>query len=110
MKFLCLVNFPENHFLIPFCPQLNANFWIMAAPGVTLTPAQLASFKYQQEHITEDRRGVLIGACSALWALALVALCLRFYAKKILRSKYEHDDGLIILGFVWCADCARDIS
>ena len=72
-----------------------------APPPAVLTPTQLASFQYQQEHITDDCRPLLIGACAGLWAVVALAVCLRFYAKRIVRSKYQHEDGMILIGLVW---------
>jgi hypothetical protein len=62
--------------------------------------AQMASFQYQQQHIGDDRRPVLIGVSWSLWALAAVAIGLRFYAKRIMRNKLLLEDGLILLGLV----------
>lgn len=65
-----------------------------------MSPEQMASFQYQQQHFDDDRRSVLIGTSWSLWALATVAIGLRFYAKRIMRSRLSPEDGLVLLGLV----------
>jgi len=72
----------------------------MAAPTTHISPAQLASFQEQQRNFNDDRRPLLIGVTWSVWAFAAVAICLRFYAKRIMRNKFLTEDGLILLGLV----------
>lgn len=67
---------------------------------MNISPEQMESIQYQQEHYNDDRRGLLNGTIWALWGLAVVVLILRFYAKKVVRSKFKAEDVFILLGMV----------
>jgi hypothetical protein len=73
----------------------------MADPFTNMPPEQVASIQYQLRHIDDDRRGVIIGACWALWVLAVIAMGFRFYAKCMIRSGFKAEDGMIVLALVW---------
>ena len=73
----------------------------MAGQLTNMPAEQIASIRYQLDHLSDDRRPVLIGACWALWSLAVLAMGLRFYAKSIVRSRFQLEDGLLLLGSVW---------
>jgi hypothetical protein len=77
----------------------------MPGPGpaglvANMTAEQIASFQYQKEHINDDRRPLVMGIQWGLWVLVVVALCLRFYAKSMIRSGLKLEDGLILFAFV----------
>jgi hypothetical protein len=72
----------------------------MADPFANMPPEQIASIRYQLQHIDDDHRGVIIGACWALWALAIIAIGFRFYAKCMIRSGFKAEDGMIMLALV----------
>lgn len=65
-----------------------------------LPPAAVASFQYQKEHINDDRRPLLLAVNWSLYALVLVALSLRIYAKRMIRGKFGLEDAWILLAFV----------
>jgi hypothetical protein len=75
----------------------------MAGQAVNMAPGQIASIQYQLQHLNDDRRPVVNGACWALWCLAILAIGLRFYAKRIVRSGFKLEDGLLLLSMVWRA-------
>lgn len=72
----------------------------MAAPSADMPPELLAALQYQKEHITDDHRALLIGIAWALWILAVIALVLRFYAERMVRTPFKYHDALIVLGLV----------
>lgn len=73
----------------------------MASLVADMPPELIASLQYQQEHIDEDRTGTLVGVTWSLWTLAVVAVVLRFYAERMMRSPFRYHDMLILLGLVW---------
>jgi hypothetical protein len=75
----------------------------MAGQAMDMPPEQVASIQYQLQHLNDDRRPVVNGACWALWGLAVVAMGLRFYAKRITQSGFKLEDTLLLLGMVCCA-------
>jgi hypothetical protein len=82
---------------------VNVNRSNMAGQAVNMPPGQIASIQYQLQHLNDDRRPVVYGACWALWCLAILAIGLRFYAKRIVRSGFKLEDGLLLLSMVWRA-------
>jgi hypothetical protein len=72
----------------------------MAANVMGMPPEQIASFQYQLEHINDDRRPFLYTVTWTLWFLAVTAICLRFYAQRMVRGTFKPEDGFIALGIV----------
>jgi hypothetical protein len=72
----------------------------MAASTAGLTPPEITSFQDQQRNFNDDRRPLLLGVSWSMWTFAAVAICLRFYAKRIMRNRFLTEDGLILLGLV----------
>lgn len=72
----------------------------MAANVMDMSPEQIASFRYQQEHISDDLRPVVYAVTWILWFLAATAICLRLYAQRMERSNFKPQDGLVVLGLV----------
>lgn len=72
----------------------------MAANVMDMSPEQIASFRYQQEHISDDRRQVIYAVTWILWCLAVTAFFLRFYAQRMERSSFKPEDGFVVLGLV----------
>lgn len=75
----------------------------MEASAPEMPPELIASIQYQKEHIHEDRTGEMVGVAWFLWALAVVALGLRFYAERMVRNRFGYHDALILLGLVGSA-------
>jgi hypothetical protein len=72
----------------------------MAASTTGISPAQFASFQNQLRNFNDDRRPLLLAVSWSVWTFAAVAICLRFYAKRIMLNKFLTEDGLILLGLV----------
>lgn len=72
----------------------------MASEPTETSPAQVASFEYQQAHINDDLRPVLYAVPWALWSLAAIAVCLRFCGKRLVQSPFLLEDVLILVGLV----------
>ena len=61
------------------------------------TPAEI---KEQEMHITDDMAPNIIAASAVCFAIACVAVALRFRARRLAMIKYEADDWLIVVGLV----------
>jgi hypothetical protein len=61
-----------------------------------MSPELQASIKYQFEHWGDDRRPAIITSGWVLYILAVVAVILRFYAKRLIRNSFKVEDGLIL--------------
>jgi hypothetical protein len=63
-------------------------------------PELEASIKFQLEHWNDDRRPAIITSGWVLYILAVVAVILRFYAKRLIRNSFKAEDGLILAALV----------
>ncbi|ERF74577.1 hypothetical protein EPUS_00707 [Endocarpon pusillum Z07020] len=72
----------------------------MAANVMGMSPEQIASFRYQQEHISDDLRPVVYAVTWILWCWAVTATFLRFYAQRMVRSTIKPEDGFVVLGLL----------
>jgi hypothetical protein len=65
-----------------------------------MSPELEASIKYQTEHWGDDRRPAIITSGWVLYALAVIAVILRFYAKRLIRNNFKVEDALILVALV----------
>ena len=64
------------------------------------TMPTLAELEWQEMHISDDMRPNLIAAYTVCFAIACIAVALRFQARRMAMIKYELDDWLILVGLV----------
>jgi hypothetical protein len=69
----------------------------MSTPALGPTPAEIT---YQIAHATQDRRPAVLAVGGTFMVLAVIAVALRFWSRRLSGQKIKLDDWSIVLALV----------